>query len=308
MPATKEWLRAATTARPIGVDRERNVIQGYVVAETGVFKDERGEFDGKAMKELLKLMKAEKAGLKSRFGHPSLSDDGLGKYIGRAKNPWLEVIEGKNADGNAVEHQRLRADLHIAAVAMEEPVGGGMPLGEYVMRRAEEDPDSFGSSLVLTTEQEYRIDRQGRPLTNENGEAYPPLWRPTALHASDVVDTGDAVNSFLAVGAVDALPDAAIRRGCELLDQQFAGKPRAFVAEHLSRFANRYLEWRYGPEEPAPLVTTATTADSPVVSGATVTVLDPPAPIPATPEPIPPDRDPRLAEAKEWRKRHGIDS
>lgn len=307
MPAKQEWLRAATSARPIGVDRERNVIQGYVVAETGVFKDERGEFDAKSMKLLLKLAKAEKAGLKSRFGHPSLSDDGLGKYLGRSKNPWLEVIEGKDAEGNAVEHQRLRADLHIAAVAMEEPVGGGMPLGEYVMRRAEEDPDSFGSSLVLTTEQEFRIDRQGRPLTNEKGEAYPPLWRPTALHASDVVDTGDAVNSFLSAEAVDALPDVVLRRGCELLDQQFGGKPRAFVAEHLAKFASRYLEWRYGPEEDAaPPVTTAGDIGAAVVE-VTVTVLDPPE-TPATPDPIPPARDPKLTEAKEWRKRHGVDS
>lgn len=307
MPAKQEWLRAATSARPIGVDRERNVIQGYVVAETGVFKDERGEFDGKAMKELLKLMKAEPMGLKSRLGHPTESDDGIGDYLGRAKNPWIEVIAGTDADGNAVEHQRLRADLYFAPTAMETPPKGGRPLGDYVMARAEEDPDSFGSSLVLEVDKEYRIDKSGIPLRGPDGYDLPPLWRPKRLHASDVVDTGDAVNSFLSAEAVDALPDAVLRRGCELLDQQFGGKPRAFVAEHLAKFASRYLEWRYGPEEDAaPPVTTAGDIGAAVVE-VTVTVLDPPE-TPATPDPIPPERDPKLTEAKEWRKRHGIDS
>ena len=49
MPQLKEVpdrLRANPLGRgAIGVDRENNVLRGYVVAQLGPFKDGRGEFD-----------------------------------------------------------------------------------------------------------------------------------------------------------------------------------------------------------------------------------------------------------------------
>ncbi len=211
---TTEWLRADTEGRPVGVDRETNVIHGYVVAQQGSFKTEgRGEFDHKSLSQIVKLMRAEPEGLKVRLGHPTLSDDGLAKYIGRAKKPRLETMMSADATGEVREFELVRADLHISDLAMNEPIGGGMPLGEYIMRRAEEDPASFSSSLVLDTDQEMRLDPKGRPKLDEQGNELPPLWRPKALHASDVVDTGDAVDAFLSPEIADRLPDAVVRRG-----------------------------------------------------------------------------------------------
>lgn len=276
-----EWLKAGSSGEPVGVDRNANVIYGYVVAEEGPFKTEgRGEFDHKSLRTIVGLMKAEPNGLKSRFGHPTLSDDGIGKYLGRARNPRLEKRGKKDADGNPVEIEIVRADLHLDPSSFDTPAGN---LGKYVLDRAESDPESFSSSLVLTTEQEYRLDSKGRPKVDANGNELPPLWRPTALHASDVVDTGDAVDAFL---SADALPDAVVRKGCELLDQQFRGKSRQFIRERCQAWLERYLTQKFGPEDEPP------SEAEPEV----------PPPWPAQP-PYDPTTDPVKRRVREWNRR-----
>jgi hypothetical protein len=115
---------------------------------------------------------------------------------------------------------------------------------------AENDPQAFGSSLVLQTAKEYRKDKDGNFLSDEEGERLPPLWFPTRVHASDVVDEGDAVHGgFLAVETIDVaeLPDEALWEGCAILDRLFAGKSREQVQEALQGFLARYLDRRYGP-------------------------------------------------------------
>ena len=124
-------------------------------------------------------------------------------------------------------------------------------MAEWLMTAAETDPDAMSSSLVLSTEKEYRIDSKGIPLKDADGEELPPLWRPTALHAADVVDTGDAVDGLLSAGltpeALDGIPNGVVFAGAKMLDKQFAGKPRSFVEDRCMKFLGRYLNRRYGP-------------------------------------------------------------
>ena len=259
MPAESTWLKANVTERPIGVDREAGeagVIFGYVVAEEGPFKSEgRGEFDAKGLKAIVKLMKANGPnGTKSRFTHPDMSNDGLGKFLGRAKLPRLDTIE---RDGETVN--LVRADLHFDPTAMEEPVGGGRALGDYVAALAESDPAALSSSLVLTVDEEHRIEKDGRPKRDEEtGEVLPPLWHPVAIHATDIVDEGDAVGSLL---SGEGPANAILRKAAELLDTQFAGCPRAVVEARVLSYLGRYLNRRYGdlpvdePPEVAPIAT-----------------------------------------------------
>ncbi len=242
MPAEATWLKANVTEKPIGVDREAGeagVIFGFVVAEEGPFKSEgRGEFNLKGLKAIVKLMKANgKNGTKSRFTHPDMSNDGLGKFLGRGRLPRIASIE---RDDETV--QLVRADLHIDPTAMEEPVGGGRPLGDYVMALAERDPDALSSSLVLNVDEETRMER-GRPAMDEDGNTLPPLWFPTAIHATDIVDTGDAVGALLS-GAGPA--NAILLKAAELLDTQFAGCPREVVEARVLSYLGRYLNRRYG--------------------------------------------------------------
>jgi hypothetical protein len=262
-----EWLRAATGGAS-AVDREKAIIHGVILAEEGPFKSEgRGEFDRKAIRQIVSLAKSKSSGLKSRFAHPNLSDDGIGKFLGRFHDVKSDTVlreAGTDSDGKPLMREVLvaRGDLYLDKTALDEPIGGGKPLGVYVMDLAESDPEAFGTSLVLQTEQEHRLDKQGRPLKDDAGKELPPLWRPTCLHASDIVDTGDATNSFLSSSTVDGLPDALVRQGCEMLNQQFNGKPREFVESRLSAFVQRYLNHRYGvepdtEEPPAPVAPSA---------------------------------------------------
>lgn len=231
LTAHTEWLRSNVTAPLVSVDRENKVIRGYVVAQSGPFKTPgRGEFDEQSLRKIVKLINATPKGLKSRFAHPSLSEDGIGKFLGRARDARLDK-------------DRVRANLHLDPSSFSTPSGD---LGGYVMDLAETDPDAFSSSLVLRIDKIKRTDKRGRPEKDEEGNDLPPLWRPTELHASDVVDEGDAVDGFLSADSL--LPDAVLRRGAQLLDQQFPGATREVVEARCLAFLGRYLDWRYADE------------------------------------------------------------
>lgn len=240
LTAEPQWLRALTSGEIAGVDRENKVIRGYIVAQKGPFKTPgRGEFDDKSLDKIVELMNARlPLGVKSRFTHPSESDDGLGKFLGRARNA--------RRDGDSV-----RADLHLSPVAFRSPSGN---LGDYVMDLAESDPKAFGSSLVLQADRELRTEKDGTPAKGEDGEPLPPIWRPKAIHASDVVDDGDAVHDgFLSSSEgvdFEALPDAVQRQGWAILDRVFAGAAREVVEARVLEYLLRYLNNRYRPQSP----------------------------------------------------------
>ncbi len=232
----KQWLRAETLSRHIGVDREAGMIRGVILAEEGPFKSEgRGEFDSDAISQIVKLGQAKPRGLKVRFTHPDVSNDGLGKYLGRTTNIRKQFVMRETDEGRAREVAVVRGDHTFSDSAHNTPSGD---LATYIMDLAEDDPDALGMSLVLKADEEFRTDSKGNLATNADGEALPPLWRPTSLHAVDFVDTGDATNSLL---AYDDLPDNVVRQATELLRQQFAGKDRDFVESHLRGYVEKVL-------------------------------------------------------------------
>lgn len=255
MPQLKEtsnWQRADTLNSNVSVDRENNILRGYVIAQEGPFKSKgRGEFDVPALKKIVALANKKPLGLKSRFAHPTLSADGLGKYLGRVKNAKLDSVR-VNRDGEMKLLHAVRGDLHFDDTALDEPIGGGKPLGEYVMDLAESDPDAISSSLVIEANQELRMDpKTKRPMMDENGDELPPLWRPLALHASDVVDTGDACDGILGAQlSLAGLPDELVRQASDLLNQAFPGEGREVVKSRLQSWLDSYLSYRFGDEEP----------------------------------------------------------
>ena len=130
MSATYEQLKARL--RFLRVDRANSRLRGYIVCETGDFKDGRGHFSLESLQKVCDLINATPNGVKSHFGH----DNQLGKFLGRTKNA-------------AVIGPRVRADLHFDKTAMELTPVGNTPLGKYVMDLAESDPDALNASLVL---------------------------------------------------------------------------------------------------------------------------------------------------------------
>ena len=249
LPVQPRFLRANVSSRPVGIDREKGIIYGVIAAEEGPFKTPgRGEFDREGIRQIARMMKEKP--LKSRFAHPTLSDDGIGKFLGRfhnARNDVVERIVARGKDGSATkkEFAVVRADIHLDPTSFKTPSGD---LGTYVMDLAESDHEAFGTSLVIEPEEKVRLDAKGFRMRDEEGVELPPLWFPKSLHALDVVDTGDATNSFLG-HEIDGLPDAIVRRGAELLDGAFAGQSREVVEARCQAWLDRYLNLRYGLSE-----------------------------------------------------------
>lgn len=179
--ANKELFRAdIARGGDVRVIREREVISGFAVVTKGVTHDERGEFDDSALDSIVELGNRSKLGIKSRFGHPNMSSTALGTFLGRTKN--------FRRDGDIV-----RADLHIDPTAHETPDGD---LGKYVLDLAQSDPASFGSSMVIYWDEEYRKNEKGELLADSEGNPLPPLIRAKKLFAVDVVDDPAANNGF----------------------------------------------------------------------------------------------------------------
>lgn len=122
---------------------------------------------------------AEGVGIKSRFTHPGLSSDGLGKFLGRAK-------------AATVEGDKVLADLHVAKSAHEAPDGN---LADYVMTLAETDPEAFGSSIVFmrdkaTEDQFIESNGGGRFVSPDPGNKQNLRHaRLKQLRAVDAVDS-----------------------------------------------------------------------------------------------------------------------
>ncbi len=245
MPATPEWLRAQPSAKdrvkPIGVDRDNNIIRGMVLAQEGPFKSVgRGEFEKKDLREIVRLAKAEPKGLKSRLAHPNESDDGVGKHLGRIKKVRMETM-----DKDGTEISIVRGDLHLADSSFDTPSGD---IGNYVLNRVAEDSDAISSSLVLQVDAEIRRDKKGERLLDEDtGDPLPPLWHPTELHASDIVWEGDAVDGLLGSELSCAeLPNGFTWQAGEMLSKLFTGQPREVVEARCAAYLKKYLDRQFG--------------------------------------------------------------
>ncbi len=233
--------RVPSKGRVVGVDRANRVLRGFVVAQLGPFKSEgRGEFDQASLDQIIRAWPSN--GLRSRFAHPNESDDGLGKFLGRAHRPYLStvVVDGKSVPA-------VRADLHLNPTAFEKNPNGN--LGDYVLDLAESDPGALSSSLVLKKKEEWRLDDQGMPKLGADGVELPPLWRIDRLFATDVVDEGDAVDGILAPAARGTkLKFTAdyVRLAEAHLDKLFKGVPRHVAEARLRAYLERYLSSRFG--------------------------------------------------------------
>lgn len=245
------WLRASVISKPMGVDRNAKMIRGMVIAQSGLFKDPRGQFDDAGIQKIVELTNAKPKGLRSHFTHATLSSDGLGKFLGRVRN----ATRGTAVDARTGKTvAAARGDLVFDESAFRTPSGD---LASYIMDLAESDPDALSSSLVIEPREHYLTDSKGRALTDEDGEPLPPIWEPVALHGSDIVSEGAAVDGLLSAGIdADGLPDAVVRKGAEMLDSFFAGQPRDVIEQRCTAWLSRYLDGRFPPvPAPAPVAT-----------------------------------------------------
>lgn len=167
-------LRAAPV---VSVDRDQHVVYGVSAAQAVEALGHDLVLDGKTISQVVAYGNAARNGIKSRFTHPGLSADGLGKHLGRLRN-------------FRQEGDKAIADLYITDSAFRSPSGD---LGSYVMDMAEFDPDMFGMSMVVTGERVWVLD-DGREVEADHGDrprtatTEMPVLRIQQLHAVDAVD------------------------------------------------------------------------------------------------------------------------
>ncbi|HMT19629.1 MAG TPA: hypothetical protein PKE20_00030 [Promineifilum sp.] len=159
------------------IDRENHIIYGVSAMQAVEALGHRLMVDHTTLRQFVELGNAARNGLKSRFTHPGLSADGLGKHLGPMRN--FRVV-GDKAIG----------DLYLSESAARSPSGD---LRAYVESLAAEDPESFGMSVVvdgkrvwvLNDGSEHPDDGSGKPA--DARDKYPTL-RVVAAHAVDAVD------------------------------------------------------------------------------------------------------------------------
>ena len=177
-----------------GSGEDPNMLPGIALITRGEALGHGVWIDQSFVASVGAALKAKPEGVKSRFTHPSLSADGLGKFLGR--------ITGGDLDQTG---DVVRGSLKFAEVASNAPDGD---LAGYVRNLAKEDPESFGASIVfendwpameafaLANGAEWRDDEDyGRYLSLKNFKSPDPLNTKNLMHAR--------LKSLLAVDIVD---------------------------------------------------------------------------------------------------------
>lgn len=237
-PSIQYFRSAPAMGAPQQVDRVKRVIHGYAVITRGEALGHDYWVDSEMLDQVVEFGNAKKTGLKTRFTHPGLCSDGLGKYLGRAKN-------------FAVDGDIVRADLHLSKSASKTPSGD---LAGYVMDLAIEDPESFGTSIVFSHDSDAELqfvelhsDDDGFSTPDELNARNLPHTRLKALKASDVVDE-PAANP----GGFFSDQDEILSRAEEGLSYVFGlseAKPSALSlgidADRAKQFVERFCE-RHG--------------------------------------------------------------
>lgn len=179
------FARADASGDTVSIDREggkysSGLIRGLSLATVGEALGHGYWLDSQTIAQVEKLANASGSnGIKSRFTHPSMSADGMGRHLGRLLNV--------RRDGD-----RVLGDLHLAASAHSTPDGD---LAEYVMQLAAEDPKAAGLSIAFMhdfdAEEEFQASNlegsEFRSPDPGNVKNYPHV-RIAELRAADMVD------------------------------------------------------------------------------------------------------------------------
>ena len=184
-----QYLRASVARGAESVDRSggtfgAGVIRGVSVITRGEALGHEMWIDQDFLSDVTAAINGSEAasgGIKARFTHPGLSSDGIASKLGR-------ITDAKTIG------DRVVADLNFAEFATKTPDGD---LADYVMSLAEEDPESFGLSIVfefdLRAMNEHETENtSGKPARfvspDEDNLNNFQHARLTRLRAGDVVD------------------------------------------------------------------------------------------------------------------------
>ena len=169
------------------VDRENGVIRGVSAIQAVEALGHGMMVDETTLQQVVDHGNAAEGGIKSRYTHPGLSADGLGRHLGRAKDFRL------SEDGN-----KALFDFYLADSAAKSPEGD---LRDYTLSLAEHDPDSAGFSIVAHMSQVWKLDDGGEAASYERPEnAIGDL--PFARLPEKQLRSGEIMNPLRAVDLV----------------------------------------------------------------------------------------------------------
>lgn len=177
------------------------------------------------------------AGLKVRYGHPSMCADAIGTELGRARNFRVAEFDRAGEDGAAVRSAGVVADVQILKSAHSAPQGD---IARHVLDVAAEDPSQFGMSIVFTYadwvvkdaagvrhsyNEEVEPDDDGkekRPKVGKDewaaqsadGRVYAVLGK---LHGADFTDTPAATDGVFSTGTLAEEAERMLDEHPELL-------------------------------------------------------------------------------------------
>lgn len=180
-PTSKGFLELKSHVIRDGGDSGAGLIKSFSVITRGEALGHEMWIDKEFLSETASAINdAGERGIKSRFTHPDMSGDGLGRFLGRVK-------------GGRVVGNQIFADLHISELAHATPEGN---LAEFVMSMAEKEPDMFGTSIVfrrdIGAEDRFRsdnTDKRGEFKSPDRNNAENMLHaRLAELRADDIVD------------------------------------------------------------------------------------------------------------------------
>ncbi len=159
-----------------GVDRDLGIIYGVSAMQAVEALGHDVMIDDVCLQQVADAGNSSKLGIKSRFTHPGMCEDGMGSMIGRVKN--FRVMGDK-----------VVGDLHLSESSASSPRGN---LWKYTLDLAEEDPAAFGMSVVVDQQLAWKLE-DGSEVIGERPEGIPddqalPFLRVLKLHAVDVVD------------------------------------------------------------------------------------------------------------------------
>lgn len=174
-PVATELVRVDRTGGKYGA----GILRGVSLIAAGEALGHDMWIDEVTLQQVADAAAFGKNGVKSRFTHPSMSADGMGRHLGRIHDVRLDA-------------GRVVGDLHFAESAHSTPDGD---LAGYVMSLAEEDPAAAGLSIVFEHDQEseyeFVVANGGEGAfesPDELNEKNLPHVRLSKLRAADVVD------------------------------------------------------------------------------------------------------------------------
>jgi hypothetical protein len=211
-------IKAESPVDRTGGDYGAGLIRGYAVITRGEALGHGLWIDHQFLSDVTDQINTSPEGHKSRFTHPGLSGDGLAKFLGRTKNA-------------AIDGDTVRADLHFSKSAHHTPDGD---LAGYLLDRAEEDPASFGASIV------YEPD-----VAEE--DAFVAEFGADQFVSPDPLNIGNLPHARLSsLRAVDAVDDPAANPNGFFHRQDIASEAEALVAYSLGLSHDKPIETQFG--------------------------------------------------------------